>query len=300
MKVAISGASGLVGQALASSLAQDGIDVLRLVRGKPALAGEASWNPAEGLLNPDLLEGCEAVVNLAGESVAGGTWSAQRKRRIIESRIQSTRTLCAAMARMKKSPEVMVSASAIGHYGNRGDVWVDESSALGQGFLAGVCRDWEAEAQEVQKIGVRVVRLRIGLVLSLQGGALSTMLPPFKLGLGGALGDGQQYMSWITLHDLVRAIRFCISRKDIQGPVNAVAPSPVTNMEFTKTLGKALHRPTFLSPPAFVLRTLLGQMAEEMFLTSIRVRPAVLAGAGFDYSDEKLEPALRRILGKEE
>lgn len=300
MRVAIAGASGLVGQALVSHFNKDDIDTLRLVRGADAGPGTAPWDPATGKLDAHVLTNCDAIVNLAGESVADGSWSAARKRRILESRIQSTRTICEALGRMKHPPKVLVSASAIGYYGNQGARWVEEEDPVGTGFLAEVCRQWEAEALQAEQYGVRVVRLRIGIVLTTKGGALAKMLPPFRLGLGGPLGGGEQYMSWITLNDLIRTIRWCISRQDIRGAVNAVTPHPVTNREFTRTLASAVHRPAFFTAPAFVLRGVMGEMADEMLLGSTRVRPTVLKNEDFEYQHENLPDALNAILSGRE
>lgn len=296
MRVAIAGASGLVGQALVANLNADHIDTLCLARGSTNAPGTAPWDPALGKLDAHALLGCNAVVNLSGESVADGAWSSERKRRILESRIQSTRTLVEAFGRMKHPPKVLVSASAIGFYGNQGARWVEESSTHGMGFLASVCQEWEAEACQAEKFGVRVVRLRIGIVLSTKGGALAKMLPPFRLGLGGPLGGGEQYMSWITLNDLIRSIRWCISRQDIKGVVNAVAPNPVTNREFTCTLATELRRPAFFTAPAFLLRAVMGEMADEMLLSSTRVRPSVLLQEDFEYQHENLADAIHGIL----
>lgn len=298
MRVAIAGASGLVGQALISKLEAEKIETLRLVRGADGGPGTLSWDPAAGKLDAHAFTHCDAVVNLAGESVADGSWSAARKRRILESRIHATRTLVQAFGRMKHPPKVFVSASAIGYYGDNADKWVEESSAAGAGFLADVCQQWEAAAQEAEQYGVRVVRLRIGVVLSTRGGALAKMLPPFRFGLGGPLGSGEQYMSWISLPDLVRTIRWCISRQDIHGPVNAVAPHPVTNREFTRALASELHRPAFFTAPAFVLRAAMGEMADEMLLASARVRPEILLKEDFEYQHEQLADALHAIVGQ--
>ncbi len=296
MRVAIAGASGLVGTALAESLAEGGVEVLRLVRGEPRNSGEVRWDPAAGVLGATALAGCDAVVNLSGENVADGAWSAARKKRILDSRIDSTRTLVQAMAAMEQPPKVFISTSAIGYYGNRGDEVLTERASLGSGFLAEVCRDWEAEAMRAKDAGVRVVCVRLGVVLTSRGGALAKMLTPFRLGLGGPLGSGEQYMSWITLHDVVRAIRWCISREDIHGPVNLVAPQAVTNREFTKALAGELRRPAFMAAPAFALRLAMGQMADEMLLSSARVSPAVLHGEHFDFEYPKLEEALHALI----
>lgn len=296
MRVAIAGASGLVGKALTESLAESGAEVLRLVRGEPRNSGEVRWDPAAGVLGATALAGCDAVVNLSGENVADGTWSAARKKRILSSRVDSTRTLVQAMSSMQQPPKALISASAIGYYGNRGDEVLTESASLGSGFLAEVCRDWEAEAMRATDAGVRVVCARLGVVLTSQGGALAKMLTPFRLGLGGPLGSGDQYMSWITLNDVVRALRWCISREDIHGPVNLVAPDAVTNREFTQTLAHELRRPAVIPAPAFALRLALGQMADEMLLSSARVSPAVLHAGHFDFEFPKLDEALHALL----
>lgn len=296
MKTAISGASGLVGQALAEHLRQSSMPVLRLVRGAAQGADEIPWDPAAGKLDPGALAACDAVVNLSGENIASGPWSPELKRRILASRIQSTRTIVDAMAAASPRPGVLINASAIGFYGNTGDHAAEEESPAGTGFLAEVCQAWEDEARRAEALGVRVVRLRIGIVLSTRGGMLGKMLLPTRFGLGAQVGDGSQHISWITLPDLVRAVHFCLSNSGISGAVNAVSPTQVTNAEFTRTLAAVLHRPALLRVPALVLRAALGEMADEMLLTSCRVRPRVLEEHHFDYEDPTLNAALRRLL----
>ncbi|MBI1318535.1 MAG: TIGR01777 family protein [Candidatus Hydrogenedens sp.] len=296
MQVAITGASGLVGTALQKALAARGDTPRPLVRSGMPAEGEISWDPSSGRLNPRDLEGIDAIVNLSGESVAGGRWTAARKERILQSRIDSTRTLCNALASMPLPPKVLVSASAMGFYGDTGDAAVDEAAGPGDGFLAEVCQAWEAETQPAAAAGIRVVHYRIGLVLSTRGGALTQMLPAFRLGLGGVLGSGKQYMSWITLDDLVAGILHCIDTHSVSGPVNAVAPHPVTNAEFTRTLARTLRRPALLPVPRFGLKLAAGEMADELLLPSIRLTPGKLTASGFRFQSETLEAALDTLL----
>jgi uncharacterized protein (TIGR01777 family) len=295
-KVAVTGASGLVGSALVAALEDRGRRVVRLVRRNPDGDGEIRWDPAAGVLDPADLEGIGAVVHLAGENIASGPWTRERKRRIHDSRVDGTRLVAGAMAAMAEPPQTFVCASAVGYYGDRGDRVLEEDAEPGEGFLAEVCRGWEAAADPARERGVRVVHPRIGVVLSADGGALAKMLLPFKLGLGGVLGSGKQYMSWIDLDDLVAVILHAMDDGDLDGAVNAVAPEPVTNREFTRTLGRVLHRPTILPAPAFALRLLLGEMAEELFLASTRAVPARLRRHGFTFRHPQLEGALRHRL----
>lgn len=298
MNVAVTGSTGLLGSALVPRLTSGSHGVVRLVRGTPATAsGErvARWDPDTGAVEPGL-DGVDAVVHLAGESVAGGRWTEARKRRIRESRVHATRRLCETLARLSRPPRVLVAASAIGYYGDRGDQVLREESAPGAGFLPEVCREWEAAAEPAAQRGVRVVHLRIGLVLSPKGGALAAMLPVFRLGLGGPVGAGAQWMSWIGIDDTLGAILHALMNEPLAGPVNAVAPAPVTNREFAKTLARVLRRPAVLPFPAFAARLLLGQMADELLLASARVEPARLRATGFAFRDATLEGALRRLL----
>lgn len=299
--IAITGASGLVGRALTERLEEQGCLVRRLVR-RPVEDAEREifWKPSAGEIDAAELNGVDALVHLAGENIAGGRWTAERKRRIVESRVEGTRLIAETLAGLSSKPSVLVSASAIGFYGNRGDAPVDEDSAAGEGFLAETCQAWEAANEPATAAGIRTVQLRIGLVLSPEGGALGTMLTPFKLGVGGVLGDGQQYMSWITRDDLVRAFVAALSNPQLTGPVNGVSPAAVTNREFTKTLGYVLNRPTLLPAPAFAMRLALGEMADELLLSGANVQPKRLLESGFEFPppDGELEPALRRLLGK--
>jgi len=299
LRIAISGASGLIGSALAGLMANEGHEIRRLVRRPAVDETEVSWAPESGEVEAERLEGLDAVVHLAGESIASGRWSASRKERIRASRVGATRLLCDALARLKAPPGVIVSASAIGYYGNRGDELLDETSPPGQGFLPEVVQAWEAAVSGAEEAGIRVVTLRIGVVLSRSGGALPRMLLPFNLGLGGRLGSGRQFMSWIALNDLISAIRFAIDTPTLSGPVNATAPEAVTNEVFTRTLGRVLRRPTLLPVPAFALRLAVGQMADEALLSSVRVRPRKLEESGFSFRHPHLEAALRFEFGRQ-
>ena len=301
MKVLISGASGLVGSALTRSLEADNHQVIRLVRNE-SQASESDavlWSPTDGTVDSDALirhGRLDAVVHLAGEGVAARRWTTAQKARILNSRVDGTRTLAEALAGLPERPGVLVSASAIGWYGDRGAEWVEESDGSGEMFLSEVCREWEAAARAAGEAGIRVVNHRVGVVPDKQGGALAKMLLPFKLGLGGRVGSGDQYWSWITLRDLVASIRHVIDNETISGPVNAVAPAPSTCREFTRSLGRALRRPTLFPLPAFVARLMLGQMADELLLGGVRVRATVLEQTGFEWSDPELDGALERIL----
>ncbi|HEX4145636.1 MAG TPA: TIGR01777 family oxidoreductase [Pirellulales bacterium] len=298
MQFAIAGASGLIGSALAPFLTTGGHQVQKLVRGRPAAAGEIAWDPAAGKVDATGLADCDAVVNLAGEGIATRRWTAAQKERIRASRVESTTLLARTLAGLNPRPRVWVCASAIGFYGDRGEERLDEASAAGEGFLPDVCRQWEAATAPAVDAGIRVVRLRFGVVLSPAGGALAKMLPPFRMGAGGRLGDGQQYMSWIALDDVVGAIYHALMHDTLAGPVNAVAPHPATNLEFTKTLGRVLHRPTIFPMPAPVARLLFGEMADALLLASARVYPARLLESGYAFRYQQLEGALRHLLGK--
>jgi uncharacterized protein len=297
MIVAITGSSGLVGTALVDALEGEGNLVRRLVR-RPVRDGkhEIQWDPAAGRIDAAALAGIDAVIHLAGVNLAAQRWTESFKAEIRDSRVRGTQLLCDALAGLSTKPGVLVSASAVGYYGDSGDKTVDETSPPGSGFLADLCREWEAVTQPVRDSGIRVVNLRLGVVLSLRGGALAQMLTPFKLGVGGAIGSGRQYFSWITLDDLVSAIGFALRTAALSGPVNAVAPQPVTNREFTKTLGRVLGRPTVLPMPAFAARLAFGEMADEMLLSGVRVEPRVLLTSGFKFQFPELEPALRHLL----
>jgi len=297
MKILVTGSTGLVGSALVPSLKAQGHEVIRLVRSTPT-AGEVYWNPEKGTLKAEQIEGVDAVVHLAGESIAEGRWTEEKKKRIRESRVQGTTLLSETLARLERKPRVLVSASAVGFYGSRGDESLNEQSASGDDFLAEVCRQWELSTQAAAQSGVRVVNLRFGVILSREGGALAKMLTPYKLGLGGKLGSGEQYMSWIALDDAVGAIVHALENDSVRGPVNVVAPSPATNYEFTKALGHALSRPTIFPLPAFAARLMFGEMADATLLASQRVEPTRLKETGFIFKYPELEGALRHVLEK--
>lgn len=297
MKILIAGASGLIGSALASTLRGGGHAVFPLVR-PPRIAspGQVSWNPEWGEMDAAAAAGADAVVNLAGANVGERRWSESRKRELRSSRVDTTRALVETLARLDSLPRSFVSASAVGYYGSRGDDPLDETSPAGTGFLARLCADWEAEALGAERRGMRTVVLRFGVILSRRGGALAQMLGPFRLGLGGRLGDGRQWMPWIGLDDAVGMLREAVEGDRWRGAYNAVAPEPVTNLEFTKALGRTLRRPTFFPVPRAALRTLFGEMADEMLLASQRVRSLRLPETGYSYSYPELEPALRRAI----
>lgn len=300
MKVLLSGSSGLVGSALVPVLVGDGQQVVRLVRSQPAPgASEVRWDPEAGEINKAGLEGVEAAVHLAGESIAAGRWTAARKARILESRVKGTQLLVEALAGLEQPPKVLVSASAVGYYGDRGEETLTEDNGSGSAFfLSNVCRQWEAATEPAAAAGIRVVNLRFGVMLASAGGALPRLLTPFRMGVGGRLGSGNQYMAWIALDDVVGAILHTLATEALRGPVNAVAPQAVTNLEFTKTLGRVLGRPTLFPMPAFAARLAFGQMADELLLASQRVEPAKLLASGYRFRFPDLEGALRHVLGK--
>ncbi len=292
MKIAIAGSSGLVGTALRNHLTAAGHEIIRLVRRDAANENECSWNPAKRQLDPEALNGTDAVINLAGHNIAAGRWTKQTKERIRNSRLDSTETLVEAINAADRPPDVFLSASAIGYYGDRGDESCVETDDPGDGFLASVCRDWEAMAARAD---ARMVQLRFGVILSRDGGALKRMLLPFKLGLGGPLGSGKQYMSWVTIDDVCHCVDHLLLY-EVDGPVNITAPTPVTNREFTKALGQVLHRPTFLPAPAFALRLLLGEMADALLLSSTRAMPKRLERDNFEFLHKDITTALEHVL----
>ncbi len=293
MNMLVSGASGLIGSSLIASLSPSD-RVMRLTR-HPKTANQIAWDPLADRLDPASLGGCNAVVHLAGEPVFGPRWTAKKKSRIRESRVRGTDLLCRALAAARERPSVMICASAIGFYGDRGNQVLDETSSAGSGFLAEVCQAWEAATAPAVEAGIRVVNFRFGIVLSPAGGALRQMLIPFRLGLGGRLGSGMQYVSWIALPDVVGAILHAISTPSLSGPVNIVAPNPVTNIELTGTLGAVLGRPTLLPTPAVAIRLALGEMCDAV-LASARVIPRKLQQSGYHFQDAQLADALRRLL----
>jgi len=294
--IVVAGASGLVGSALVPALERAGNRVIRLVRREPRAANEHRWNPLAHLFDERQLATVDVVVNLAGEPI-GKRWTPSRRRRIRDSRIAATDAIAGAIGKTARRPITLINASAVGFYGDRGDDPLDEHEPAGRGFLAGICRQWESSATVAARYGARVVTMRTGLVLSPAGGALATMLIPFRYGVGGRLGHGRQYMSWIAINDLVRGIAWLIDHAELTGPVNMASPNPVTNDHFTRALGKALHRPTILPVPSIALALLFGEMAGETLLASQRVTPNVLLDSGFVFESPTIESAFERVLG---
>lgn len=289
-RVIIAGASGLIGSALSKYLYAQGFEVSVLKRG-------AEWNPSSGVLNSSLISDCDFVVNLCGEDISDGRWTSEKKKRLRNSRVESTRLISGAVARSASPSAVtLLNASAVGIYGNRGDTLLTEDSSAGSGFLADVCREWEAATSAAGEAGTRVVNLRFGIVLSRNGGALAKMLGPFSYGLGGEIGPGTQYMSWIAIEDVVRAVDACMQSTSIEGPVNVVAPVPVTNSAFTAALAEELHRPAFARIPAFMLRMMLGEIADEGLLSSERAVPEKLLKAGFEFRYKTIREGLHAAL----
>lgn len=299
MRVLMTGRSGLIGCALTTVLESQGHEVVPAVRKiEPTAPGSVFWSPIKGFADVQQIEGMDAVVHLAGENIASGRWTRARKREIKESRILGTRTLCEALSNLNRPPRVLVMASAVGYYGDRGDEVLTEESSPGRGFLADVVREWEAAAFAAEEAGLRVVFMRLGAVLSEKGGALRKMLLPCRLGLGGRLGSGRQFMSWIAIDDVVRAFCHAIETESVRGPVNTVAPNPVTNLVFMRTLGRVLHRPTFLPLPAPVARIALGEIADELLLASCRAIPAALEASGFRHAHATIDEALGALVGR--
>jgi uncharacterized protein (TIGR01777 family) len=300
MKFAVAGASGFVGSALVRRLEAERHEVLRLVRRPVERPGEVAWHPLSGEVEQrELLEGMEGLVNFAGSNLAAGRWTPERKEEILRSRVEGTRTLVAVLAHLNHKPRVFLSASAVGYYGARGEEELTEASAMGKGFLAEVCRAWEDEARIAESVGVRAVLLRLGLVLDRSGGVLAKLLPLFRTGFGGRLGDGRQWMSWITLDDLLEVLLLSLRDGRLTGPVNAVAPAPVRNAEFTAALAHALGRRAMVPMPSFLLRLIYQEMADETLLASTRVRPQRLVDAGFRFNHPTLNEALRAVLAGE-
>ena len=295
-KILVSGSSGLIGAALIPALKSGGYDITCLVRGTASRRDQIQWDPAQPLV-PESVSGFDAVVHLAGESIVG-RWTEAKKRRIRESRVQGTLRLAEALAQAPQRPRVLISASAIGYYGDRGDEALREDSASGSGFLPEVCREWEDATEPATKAGIRTVQVRFGLVLSQHGGALQKMLPPFRLGVGGNMGNGRQWWSWIDIDDLVGAVQHVIKTETLQGPINVVGPNPLTNAEFTKTLASVLSRPALFPMPAFAARLVFGQMGDELLLASQRVEPAKLLASGYVFQKPILRAALEGILKK--
>jgi len=301
MRILVSGSTGLIGSALAESLAGDGHAVARLIRPQsesdPQTGDDVAWDPSAGTIDADALAGFDAVVHLAGEPIAG-RWNEQKKRRIMDSRRQGTRVLAEALANLPAAnrPGVLVSASAVGYYGGRGDEPLTADSRAGEIFLSEVCRQWEAAADAAREANIRVAHPRLGVVLDRRAGALAAMLRPFRLGLGGPVGSGRQYLSWVSLPDTVAALRRLIDDDSLAGPVNVGSPNPVTNAEFARRLGRALRRPAFLRTPAFAIRLAMGEMAENLVLPSARMIPQKLLDAGFEFQFPQLPEALAEAL----
>ncbi|HEX6330426.1 MAG TPA: TIGR01777 family oxidoreductase [Actinomycetota bacterium] len=301
MDIAISGSSGLIGRALASALARDGHRVVRLVRPATEDAGgdTVAWDPRNGTIDRPGLEGVDAIVNLAGAGVGAGRWNAERKRELFRSRVRGTQLLARTLPTLQAPPEVFVNGSAVGYYGHRGDRELTESDGPGSGYLAEVATAWEEAAAPAREAGIRTVLLRSAHVLAPHGGFLPYLLMPFRFGLGARLGGGRQWFPWITLEDEVDAIRFALEERSVRGPVNAAAPEPVTNRDFTTTLARVLRRPAPWWAPAPVLRALVGaERADQVLLSSAKVVPGTLLRSGFTFTDPQLEPALRRLLGR--
>jgi len=293
-KVLISGSSGLIGSALLPVLQSSGYEVTRLVRGAPSGKGQIKWDPA-GALAPESVSGFDAVIHLAGESIVG-RWTEAKKRRILESRVQGTSNLAAALAAAPQRPRVLISGSASGYYGDRGDEILREDSSSGQAFTSELCRQWEGATEAAAKARIRTVPIRLGVVLSSAGGALRKMLPPFRMGAGGNMGDGRQWFSWVDMEDVIGAIQHILENQSLRGPVNLAAPNPVTNAEFTRTLASVLARPAIFPMPAFAARLVFGQMADELLLASQRLEPEKLLASGYVFQKPELRQALEGIL----
>jgi uncharacterized protein (TIGR01777 family) len=298
MRVLISGSTGVIGSALAPYLAKEGHQVIRLIRGSPRSgSGDVAWDPAGARLEASALEGLDAVVHLAGENISEGRWTPEKKARIRESRVKGTSVLCETLAGLERPPAVLANASAVGFYGDRGDETLNEESPPGSDFLAGVCQAWEAATRPAAEKGIRVVRLRFGLVLSPSGGVLAGMLPHFRRGMGGTLGSGEQWVSWVALDDAVGAIRHALATESLEGAANVTSPHSVRNREFAGALGRAVGKPALIPVPAFGLRLLFGELAEAM-LASQRVEPKKLFAAGYEFRFPELGPALEHVLGR--
>jgi len=298
MRILITGASGLIGKALRPSLEPKGYELILASRREPKDPQHVQWNPDTGFAEPDLsrLEGLDAVIHLAGENVSGLRWTEEKKKAIRDSRVFGTRSLIETFDKLKAKPKAFISGSAIGFYGDRGDEVMTESSAPGKTYLSEVCKEWEAESRRAEDMGIRTVLLRTGIVLSKDGGALATMMTPFKLGVGGVVGSGKQWMSWISLDDVVGMINFALENESVRGAVNVVAPNPVTNEEFTKTLGSVLYRPTFLPLPEFAVHMVFGEMGDALLLDSTRVIPKRLQDNGYEFRFTDLKPALEHAV----
>ncbi len=298
MRVLITGASGLIGKALQTSFAEKGYEMLLASRNAPTDDQHIQWSIEDGFTEPERLEGIDVVVHLAGENVSGLRWTDEKKKAIRDSRVLGTRNVVEAISKLKSKPKVLIASSAIGFYGERGDDEVTESSSPGDNFLAEVTKAWETESRRAEDAGIRTVLLRTGIVLSKDGGALATMLTPFKLGVGGVVGSGKQWMSWISLDDVVAIVNYAIENENVRGAINAVSPNPVTNEEFTKTLGEVLYRPTFIPLPGFAVGMIFGEMGEVLLLASTKVAPKRLEDAGFEFKYPELKAAIEHALSE--
>jgi len=298
MRVLITGASGLIGKALQRSFSEKGYEMLLAGRGEPKSADEIQWTVEDGFREEDLarLEGLDAVIHLAGEGIAGLRWTDEKKKAIRDSRVKGTHNLVNTLADLKQKPKVFIAGSAMGFYGDRGDEIVTETSRPGDTFLSEVCKEWEMESRRAEDSGIRTVLLRTAIVLSKDGGALATMLTPFKFGVGGVVGSGQQWMSWISLDDVVGIINFALENEHLRGAVNVASPNPVTNEEFTKTLGEVLYRPTFLPLPEFAVNLVFGEMGDALLIDSTRVEPKRLQEAGYEFKFINLKSALEHAV----
>ncbi len=295
MQVAVTGSSGLIGSSLVSFLSEKSVTVSKILRENPK-DNEISWKPEGGDWDSAFDKGIDGIVHLAGENIASGKWTKKKKEKIRNSRIEGTKRLCELILKLPTPPSVLVCASAIGYYGDRGVEFLNEGSSRGSGFLPDVCLGWEEATESVSKAGVRVVNVRFGIVLSKDGGALAKMLTPFKMGMGGKVGSGTQYMSWVAMDDITGAIYHTLVTDSLKGPVNVTAPNPVTNKEFTNTLGEVLKRPAVVPMPAFAARLVFGEMAKDLLLASTKVAPKRLADSGYEFQYPKLEDALKHIL----
>lgn len=298
MKILISGSSGLIGRHLTSHLSDAGHEVIRLVRKKGDQEGTCFWDIKNQEIDSACLEGIDAAIHLAGESIGDSRWTAATKKRIMDSRVEGTRLLCQTLASLKGKPKTLISASAIGFYGHQPGVELTEEGALGSNFVADVCKNWEVETKYARDAGIRVVNMRIGIVLAPNGGPLHKMMTPFKFGAGGIIGNGKQYWSWVAIDDILGIVQFLLDNESISGPVNAVSPNAASNYEMTKTLGKVMHRPTILPLPGFAAKIVLGQMADELLLADAKVIPQKLQQAGYEFKSPELEATLTNLLGK--
>jgi len=298
MKVVVSGASGLLGRAIVNDLESQSHEVYRLVRSSPCGDREIRWAPYEGDMDPAAFDGVQVLIHLSGESILSVPWTKKKKQAIRDSRLKTTEFLCRHLCELDNPPKTWLCASAIGFYGDRGDERCDEESPVGSGFISTLCQEWEAATAPAKACGIRVVNLRLGPVLSPEGGMLPMVSKLFRFGLGGIVGSGEQYLSWIAIQDVLGAVNTTLNAASLQGPVNIVAPNPVTNREFTKTLGRVLSRPAFMRSPAFAIRLATGELADEALLASTRVYPKRLVDAGYEFAQPELEGALRALLGR--